>query len=66
MPYRDKDKDRAWHKEYMRRKRQGVTKGVTNSIPVTPEPSELVTPIKSDRQSLTKECQVSKRGFNKA
>lgn len=46
MPYQDKEKDRAWHREYMRRQRymrnglSGVTRyGVTNGLgsSVTPK-----------------------------
>jgi hypothetical protein len=48
MPYKDRERDRAWHREYMRRKRAvvvaGVTAGVTNMQSVTPNKPESVTP----------------------
>ena len=45
MPYKDKSQDREKHREYMRRRRQGVTKlDVTPIVPgVTPD----VTPIEA-------------------
>ena len=40
MPYKDKVKDREWHREHMRQKRT-----VTPVLNVTPEIKQFVTPV---------------------
>jgi len=64
MPYKDKSKDRQWHKEYMRKARGAVTP-VTPKVDVTPEPLRLVTPkVKQFTGELIKSRQTSQRGLN--
>lgn len=73
MPYADKEKDRTWHREWMRRYR--LSHRNTLEIPtadLTVTPIENVTPVTPKRMfvhrnlvtPLTKERQTSRKGFN--
>lgn len=70
MSYKDKDRQREAVRDATRRyrlRKQGITKADESVIPVIPEqviPWPAI-PTKSLRQPLTKELQLSRKGFNK-
>uniref|UniRef100_A0A6M3KGG3 Uncharacterized protein n=1 Tax=viral metagenome TaxID=1070528 RepID=A0A6M3KGG3_9ZZZZ len=51
MPYKDKLKDRLWHKQHMRMKRK-LLKYVPKSEDVTPSTLKPVTPIDADGNAI--------------
>ena len=66
MPYKDKEKDRAWHRAYMRRRR-AVTPAVAVT-PVTPtvlHPGYVRTYCSAWQGPLTKQRQVEGFGNRK-
>ena len=63
MPYLDKVKQRLYQKEWVRRKRGSTTVVLKPmGIRVTPDVEVSVT-VRPDRQPLTKERQLSRKGF---
>jgi len=59
MPYTDKDKQRAYQREWVRHKRQGST-----SKPANVEPIALPVVEPEWQGLLTKDRQISRKGFN--
>ena len=47
MPYKDKHKDRLWHRNHMRTKRK-LLKSVPKSDIVTPSTSTMLDPVNHD------------------
>ena len=67
MVYKDLDKRRVATQERVRRYRlrqKGVTKGVTSEGVTLKGVTESVEPAQDYKPPLTKERQVSQRGFN--
>ena len=65
MPYSDKAKQRLYQKEWVRRKRGSTVVFLKPMGTAIPYPkTELSVTVSPARQPLTKERQLSRKGFN--